>query len=141
MRYHEPIKATAPGRTRTRTRERFVCGRCGIEASCKSTKKTAYCDDCLPIGKDPEDTTPVKPAPRQNTATKRPTRPATKETDDPKKEPAVVKPPHKDPHGALAAGGETTGTCTECNRPRRHIGQQDRICRPCRLNHAARKAL
>ena len=48
MLYHEPIKATAPGRTRTRTKDRFVCARCGIEAACRATKKTSYCDDCLP---------------------------------------------------------------------------------------------
>lgn len=46
--YHEPIKATAPGRTRTRTKDRFVCARCGIEAACRSNRKTAYCEDCLP---------------------------------------------------------------------------------------------
>ncbi|WIK82136.1 hypothetical protein [Micrococcus lylae] len=78
MRYHEPIKATAPGRTRTRTRERFVCGRCGIESSCKSTKKTAYCDDCLPEARDlgwapravrrPATTTTTTPDPGERTA-------------------------------------------------------------------------
>ncbi|WIK82137.1 hypothetical protein [Micrococcus lylae] len=83
---------------------------------------------CWPIGKDPE------------------------VTDDEAEVPVVVKPAQKpsasragtvqkDPNGALAAGGETTGTCTECRRPRCPIGRQDRICRTCRLNHAARKAL
>lgn len=60
--YHEPIKATAPGRVREQSRYRTVCARCGIETSCRPSKKTAYCDDCLPearnLGWVPRATTP-----------------------------------------------------------------------------------
>ena len=41
------------------------------------------------------------------------------------------------PTGALATGGETTGTCTRC-KTRRQIGVQDHLCRKCRLDDAIR---
>lgn len=167
----------------------------GFEATSRQQEDgTVKTYACWPVGKDPEDTTPVGRNPRRSAATTRqnaerrtagarpaggdqpvstvvkpnpraitvprakrkppekepaPTAPAPAEAENPKVVPLVSQHPRryrneivqKDPHGALAVGGETTGTCTECEKPNRPIGQQDHICRTCRLNNATRRAL
>lgn len=184
----------------------------GFEATSRQQEDgTVKTYACWPVGKDPEDTTPVGRNPRRSAATTRqnaerrtagarpagddqpvptvvkpnpraitvprakrkppekkpapaakapapaapepqdqaPAAPAPAEAENRNVVPLVSQHPRryrneivqKDPHGALAAGGETTGTCTECKKPNRTIGQQDHICRTCRLNNATRRAL
>lgn len=151
----------------------------GFEATSRQQEDgTVKTYACWPVGKDPEDTTPVGRNPRRSATTRQNTerrtagaRPASAENDQPV--PTVVKPAPKTPAkkpatkraaagtpgkplvsqrpraprpdstaktpptGALATGGETTGTCTRC-KTRRQIGVQDHLCRKCRLDDAIR---